>query len=205
MVLRSLLLAGLLATPVMAEDAPPLRLAETSRLVYDQGVAQRDPVLILAAAKLRAGLGLAATSRTPDQGAAETGAPLDAAQMLATARDFAAGDEAMLALIEDVAAEGTKGVVNGPVYNIATLKAKGTDTYGRVPFEAGKYAEIYVEATGSQDLNLHVYDDQNRLVCSDTDASAIAYCGWRPRATADFTIKVSNATGASARYSLMTN
>lgn len=194
-----------LAGAGLAQDAAPLKLAETSRLVYDAGIEARDPVLVLAAAKLRRDLSLQAGDRTPEDGEAATGGPLDFAAMLDTARDLAVGDDALLGIIEDTAAETTKGVVNGPVYNIARLGAKGTDTYNGVPFEGGQYAEIYVEATGSQDMNLHVYDSQNRLVCSDTDASAIAYCGWRPRSTAGFAIKVTNASGSSARYSMMTN
>lgn len=80
--------------------------------------------------------------------------------MLATARDLAAGDDMMLGLIEDVASETTKGVVSGPVYNNARIGGGQTDTYRAVPFEGGTYAEIYVEAKGSNDLNLKVTDDQ---------------------------------------------
>ncbi|WP_238365067.1 hypothetical protein [Mesobacterium pallidum] len=201
----ALVMAASLGTAAGAQEAPPLKMAESSRLVYDAGVATKDPLLVLAAAKLRKSLALQASNRAPEDGEAADGAPLDFAAMLDTARDLAAGDDLMLGLIEDAATEGTKGVVNGPVYNIANLRAKGTDSYNGVPFEGGKYAEIYVEASGSQDMNLHVYDAQNRLVCSDTDASAIAYCGWRPRSTGGFSIKVTNASGSSARYSMMTN
>ena len=192
------------ALPALAADPAPLKQAEASRVIYDTGVATRDPLLVLAAAKMRRGLGLSPTDRMAEDGTPGDGA-LDADAMLATARDLAAGDDMMLGLIDDVASENTKGVVSGPVYNNARIGGGQTDTYRAVPFEGGTYAEIYVEAKGSNDLNLKVTDDQGRLVCSDTDASAIAYCGWSPRSTGDFTIAVQNASGSSADYALITN
>ena len=192
------------ALPALAADPAPLKQAEASRMIYDTGVATRDPLLVLAAAKMRRGLGLSPTDRMAEDGTPGDGA-LDADAMLATARDLATGDDMMLGLIDDVASENTKGVVSGPVYNNARIGGGQTDTYRAVPFEGGTYAEIYVEAKGSNDLNLKVTDDQGRLVCSDTDASAIAYCGWSPRSTGDFTIAVQNASGGSADYALITN
>ncbi len=192
------------ALPALAADPAPLKQAEASRVLYDTGVATRDPLLVLAAAKMRRGLGLSPTDRMAEDGTPGDGT-LDADAMLETARDLATGDEMMLGLIEDVASENTKGVVSGPVYNNARIGGGQTDTYRAVPFEGGTYAEIYVEAKGSNDLNLKVTDDQGRLVCSDTDASAIAYCGWSPRNTGDFTIAVQNASGSSADYALITN
>ena len=192
------------ALPALAADPAPLKQAEASRVIYDTGVATRDPLLVLAAAKMRRGLGLSPTDRMAEDGTPGDGA-LDADAMLATARDLATGDDMMLGLIDDVASENTKGVVSGPVYNNARIGGGKTDTYRAVPFEGGTYAEIYVEAKGSNDLNLKVTDDQGRLVCSDTDASAIAYCGWSPRSTGDFTIAVQNASGSSADYALITN
>ena len=86
-----------------------------------------------------------------------------------------------------------------------SLGGKDSDTYRNVPFDGKKYAEVYVEAAGNQDLNVFIYDAQNRLVCSDTDSSAIAYCGWRPRESGQFSLKITNESGGSAQYSLMTN
>ena len=141
------------ALPALAADPAPLKQAEASRVLYDTGVATRDPLLVLAAAKMRRGLGLSPTDRMAEDGTPGDGT-LDADAMLETARDLATGDEMMLGLIEDVASENTKGVVSGPVYNNARIGGGQTDTYRAVPFEGGTYAEIYVEAKGSNDLNL---------------------------------------------------
>ena len=71
---------------------------------------------------------------------------------------------------------------------------------------AGDYAEVYVEAKETaSDLNLFVRDGRGRLVCSDTDISAIAYCGWRPATSEFFTVEVVNRGPAASSYSLVTN
>jgi len=198
------LILALLTTSGAALAESPLKLAEVSRQLYDAGVEARDPLLVIAAAKLRRGLGIEPTDRVADGGT--TGeAVFDAAAMLDTAADLAAGDPLMEGLIEDIRAERTKGVTDGPVYNIAQIGGGRTDTYRAVPFDGGKYAEIYVEARDSSDLNLKVFDAQNRLVCSDTDSSAIAYCGWQPRSSGTFTIAVENATNRTVTYNLITN
>ncbi|MEL7099370.1 MAG: hypothetical protein AAGM84_11125 [Pseudomonadota bacterium] len=198
------LIVALIGTSSTVLAETPLKLAEVSRQLYDAGVEARDPLLVIAAAKLRRGLGIEQTDRVAEGGTAGDG-PFDAAAMLDTAEKLAAGDPLMEGLIEDIRAERTKGVTNGPVYNIAQIGGGRTDTYRAVPFDGGKYAEIYVEARDSSDLNLKVFDAQNRLVCSDTDSSAIAYCGWQPRSSGNFTIAVENATGRTVTYNLITN
>jgi hypothetical protein len=79
------------------------------------------------------------------------------------------------------------------------------DKYPRIAFRGDEYAEVYVEAKSSVDLNLMVLDGQGRLVCSDTDASHIAYCGWRPAESGDYSLVVENKGKASTNYALMTN
>lgn len=195
------------ASTVLAQATQSaIKRAEASRVVFDIGLEQRDALMVLAAAKLRSTLNLTPADRTPDGGTSdETGSVLNPEQMLQFAYDFAASDPLLLGVIEDAAAETTKGVTGGPVFNTATIAPKKTDTYSAVPFDAGAYAEIYVEAKDSSDLNLTIRDAQGRLVCSDTDTSAIAYCGWQPRTAGDFSINVQNMSGRSVQYSLITN
>ena len=111
----------------------------------------------------------------------------------------------MLSVIADIRASATKGVSTGPVYSISRLEGNKTDTYQPFPFDGGRYAEVYVEGARDSDLNLYVYDAQGMLVCADTDVSEVAYCGWRPAESADFTVMVENKGAATNRYSLMTN
>lgn len=205
MTLRPFLLAALLASPAAAEPASPVKTAELSWRLYEAGVEMADPVLILSAAKLRKTIAPTPTDRRAEGGATTEETPLSWQDMLDEATALAEDDDAVLALIEDARVETTKGVSSGPVYNIGSLGNGGADTYPVVDFIGGEYAEVYVEAKGATDLNLTITDAQGRLVCSDTDVSHIAYCGWRPADTGGFVLKVENNGPASANYALMTN
>jgi hypothetical protein len=108
-------------------------------------------------------------------------------------------------LAGDVLASASKGRSSGPGYNVQTLPARATDSYDAVKFNGGDYAEVYAEGSGRTNLDLYVYDENGNLVCSDADSSDVAYCGWTPRWTGAFTIKVINRGASSNRYALITN
>ncbi len=197
--------AMLIGTGAVARADTALQQMQTARAMYEIGVAQDDPLLILAAAKLRKAIPTDPGTLTPEGGALTEGEPLGWQAMLAAAAPLVAGDPTLEGLAEDIEAERSKGVTNGPVYSIVKIGGGATDTYPSVPFTGGEYAEIYVEGPSGGDLNLLVHDAKGRLVCSDTDISAIAYCGWRPAADGAFTISVVNETGRGGQYSMMTN
>lgn len=199
------LIASLFATPLAAEPLSAVKAAELSARLFAAGEAAKDPVLILAAAKLRKQTNPIEIVRPADGTDTATGAPLGWEEMLASAAALAVGDDALLGLIEDVRAETTKGVVTGPVYNIGNLAGGRTDTYPRIDFKGGEYAEVYVEAKTAVDLNLTVRDAQGRLVCADSDVSHIAYCGWRPAENGGYVLLVENKGKAATGYALMTN
>lgn len=209
MMLRASLIALTLAFAAPAHAAgelPPLRAMEMSRQLFEAGMAARDPLLMASAAQLRKGVAVEAVERAGSDGEAVTGeAPMSWEAMLDAAEEAAGEDAAMLSVIEDIRLASTKGVSTGPVYSISRLAAKKTDTYPPLPYDGGKYAEVYVEGGGGSDLNLYVYDAKGRLVCSDTDISDVAYCGWRPASSEAFTVKVENKGAGTNRYSLMTN
>jgi hypothetical protein len=194
-----------LALPAWAEGPSPVKVAELSARAYAAGMAAGDPLLVLSAAKLRKELGLVPVQRAAVDGVAGQGAPLSWQEMLASAEALAEGDEVVLGLIEDAKVEMDKGVASGPVYNIGSLGNGKGDTYPPIEFRGGEYAEVYVEAKAATNLNLAVYDDKGRLVCSDTDISHIAYCGWTPASAGTFTLKVDNKGPSAADYALMTN
>lgn len=194
-----------LALPASAEGPSPVKVAELSARLYAAGMAAGDPLLVLSAAKLRKSLTPVAGDRAAVGGVAGQGAPLGWEEMLASALALAEGDAALLGLIEDAEVEATKGVASGPVYNIGSLGNGKGDTYPPIEFRGGEYAEVYVEAKAATNLNLGVYDDKGRLVCSDTDISHIAYCGWTPASGGSFTLKVDNKGPVGADYALMTN
>lgn len=197
--------------PACAGADNPVRNAELSARLYEAAVDLKDPMLAIAAARLRKSV----LARRVDIAPQKDGpAPADPAydrlmswqDMLDTALSLAPGDPTVAKLAEDVKFAGTKGVTAGQVYSITTIRSGGTDTYPPMTYTGGEYADVYVEgARTSADLNVFVRDAKGRLVCSDTDISAIAYCGWRPDASEGFTVVVTNKSGQPTSYSLITN
>ncbi|KGM49021.1 hypothetical protein [Pseudooceanicola atlanticus] len=208
--LSALSLSALILLPTTL-SANPVRNAELSARLYEAAVDLKDPMLAIAAARLRKSV----LARRVDVEPVKDGpAPSDPTydrlmswqDMLDTARELAPGDEVIAKLAEDVKFAGTKGVTSGEVYSITTIRAGGTDSYPPMTYTGGEYADVYIEgAKSSADLNVFVRDKQGRLVCSDTDISAIAYCGWRPGATEGYTVEVKNKSGIATSYSLITN
>lgn len=193
--LRLSLLFAMTALPALAAPLSGVKVAELSAQIYAAGVEAGDPVLLIAAAKLRKSVVF--------RGAGE--APLGWEAMLAQAQDMAVGDETLLGLIGDVRAESSKGVASGPMYRIGALASGGVDTFTGIGFAAGDYAEVYLEAKSDNNLNLRVLDGTGRLVCADTDPSPIAYCGWTAAGTADVVVQVENLGPQDTGYALMTN
>ena len=206
MKLKALCLSALLAaTSAQAQaQASPLNTFRLSGQLFAIGQAETDPLLMISAAKLRKSVSLSASDRAP-VGGISGGEIITWQDMLDTAATLAGDDELLSGLIEDIRVEMTKGVADGPVYSVVTIGANGTDQYESLPFTGGAYAEVYVEGKGNTDLNLYIYDAQGRLVCSDTDVSDIAYCGWRPATTSGFRVEVRNKGAAENQYALITN
>lgn len=196
--LRPMILALLLTTAGAAlagpEAATPIRQAALSAELYADGMARGDALLIVAAASLRkdAGIGIDAE------------APLSWQSMLATARGMAAGDAALLGLIEDVAAVSAKGVITGPIYSRAELPP-GEVALPMLEFKGGEKAEVYIEAATGTDLNLTIRDAEGRVVCADSHPSSIVYCNWTPAQDGGFTLTLENRSDTTADYALMTN
>ena len=215
--------ALLAALPALAADGPNIdaaakgkadtriRAAALSAELADTGRAMREPLLLIAAAKLRKGVEARPVERkaeTEDGGmaASDGGAiPDDWQAMLDDAVKLAPGNETIAELADDIRAETSKGKTDGPAYNIAVLPAGKRNIYRDVTFTGSEYAEVYVEGSDRVNIDLFVKDGNGNTVCSDTDPSHIGYCAWTPRWTDKFTIIVENRGNADDRYSLMTN
>lgn len=190
---RIIALLALSALPAGAESQAPLKTAELSARVYDAGLAAGDPLILLTAAQLRQEAGL-----SPDL-------PLSAEAILTQAEALAGDDPALLALIDDIRVQKTKGVASGPVYHIAALPAATAESRPPMLFRGGEYAEAYVEAAPGADLTLTVLDENGHVVCTDGARSHIAYCGWTPAKDGAFTLTIENAGSSPTDYALMTN
>ena len=132
---------------------------------------------------------------------------LDYAAIIASAKEFAEGDETMLKLISNIEAEGQgshRGAVNGPSRHYDTVNGNSTDNY-QINFIANYLAEIAVSGDGDTDLDLYVYDSNGNLIVSDTDYSDDCYVSWVPAWTGRFIVKVVNRGPIYNRYVILTN
>lgn len=128
-------------------------------------------------------------------------------EILASAKEFAQGDAALLALIDQVELDSkttSRGAVGGPKYTVEVVRANSTDSYN-VSFTAGYLAEVGLSGDGDTDLDLYVYDSNGNLIASDTDYTDDCYVSWVPAWTGRFTIKVVNRGRVANRYVLVTN
>ncbi len=131
----------------------------------------------------------------------------DYATILASAKEFAEGDETMLKLIASIEAEGQgshRGSVNGPSRHYDTVNGNSTDNY-QINFVANYLAEIAISGDGDTDLDLYVYDSNGNLIVSDTDYSDDCYVSWVPAWTGRFVVKVVNRGSVYNRYVILTN
>ena len=190
--LSSVALCAALAAPAGAEDAPLAQAALALRL-YESGLAAGDALTVATAARLRRDAGL------PEGTAPDWPAMLDRAETLA------AGDAALLAIIADIRDEASRGVASGPIHHLDALAPGQAEKRPPMPFRGGEYAEVYVESATGADLNLTVLDAAGRVVCTDTDRSHVAYCGWTPASDGEFTLVITNAGSEPADYALLTN
>lgn len=79
-----------------------------------------------------------------------------------------------------------------------TLGPGQSDRFTTV-LQAGMSYDVYVEPTDrTTDFDLRVYDENNNLVCEDTDTTSNALCRVRPRWTGPFTIVVTCYRGYSS-------
>lgn len=132
---------------------------------------------------------------------------LDYAAILASAKEFADGDNTLLQLIASIEAEGQgshRGAVNGPSRHYDSVNGGSSDTY-QVNFVANYLAEVAVSGDGDTDLDLYVYDSNGNLIASDTDYSDDCYVSWVPAWTGRFVIKVVNRGPVYNRYVILTN
>ena len=104
-----------LALPAWAEGPSPVKVAELSAKTFAKGLETSDPLLILAAARMRKTLAPIATERAALDGLAGEGAPLEWEAMLVWAAELGKDDPLILGLIADAWVESTKGVASGPV------------------------------------------------------------------------------------------
>jgi hypothetical protein len=138
----------------------------------------------------------------------------DLAAMLATARQLAGKDQALLAMIDDLAAAGSKGrVCNDDKQNDCpgdvddAVRGNATDNYA-ITFRGGSTAEIWIKGNGSTALDVTILDEFGNEICGGNDKNKpgiILHCGWKPRFTGPFKVSIKNLGRIANAYRLETN
>lgn len=126
----------------------------------------------------------------------------DPAALLAEAKQMAAGNSTMLAMISQMEGrlgERPKGTRSGTQAAIRTVNAYSKETFW-VRFNGGELAWVGVTGDGDTDLDLYVYDSEGRQVASDTDVTDVCEVSWRPGQTGRYRIVVENLGGISNVY-----
>ncbi len=179
--------------------------------LYAMGMAQKDALTVLTAAKLAAGVDRTDVEReletkvgTRTEQADVADAPVDAATMLAAAATLAGEDEVLAGLVEDAGAEGSRGRIGGASQTLSRLPAGAIDTW-KVPFYGNSYAELAVLGDGDANLDVLVTDENGNTICYDVSWSDKIYCDFVPAWNGYFQVTVENTGVKRNSYYLMTN
>lgn len=214
-----------MSSPLWAQDPTKPNIDETATgtpggvAQYDMaqglfalGLANKDALLALTAAKLAAGVQMTDVKRDGKQTLADgmadepgrAAAPPDAAAMFAAAREFSAGDELLLELIDDQEAEGARGRIGGASRELSSLPAGAADNW-KIPFYGESYAEIGISGDGDTPLAIVVTDEKGNRVGCPTRIYDKFYCDFVPRVNGYFMVQVTNTGGLRNSYYLLTN
>lgn len=209
----TVLAAAKLAASVNAVPAEPATL-DPARISFVEGTA--DPSLkraTLAVQDLPIPMTSADTTRPTSlttfftatseaEGAAE--APLTPDAMFARARELAADDDSIHALIDDALAEGSAGPVSRINQGLSRLASGQTDVW-EIPYSAASRAEVAVVGDGDTNLDVAVTDEDGNLICFDSGWSDRFFCNWTPARDGYFLVTVENLGNARNSYVLLTN
>lgn len=203
-----------------AGSDPVIETALLARRLAQYGRATRSPLPLLAAAQilldnparpLEEGTSFADPADTVAAYTTGPGRDLDPARILAEARLLAAGNDALLTVVQqlerraEAQARGqVRGVVAGPRLRYGRLAPGARRSYG-IRFSGAQNAVVYVSGDGEVPLELAVFDPRGDQVVVDRGTRDKSVVEWRPTRTMRFTVQVSNRGAQSTWYVLLTN
>lgn len=208
-----LLLAALLAaSPAPAQDRPPSprdggAVAQLlhAHALFDLGLARKDPLATLAAARLAAGITASDSDRSPTPPGDPVPATYPTADLMFTAAKALAQEDD---LANDLTARTMAEVARIPTRTVtrATRGIGAGETHvWQIPFFAEAASELGLLGDGKANLDLSVTGAEDTPLCLDTAPSDRALCAFRLAENATLTITVTNRSETAATYSLFTN
>ncbi|MCZ8152407.1 MAG: hypothetical protein O9292_08475 [Rhodobacteraceae bacterium] len=206
------LTALFLALPAGAQDTPPsprdagavAQLLQAHAL-FDLGLARKDPLATLAAARLAAGIAATDSDRAPTPPGEPVPAAYPTADVMFTAAKALAQEDD---LATDLAARTVAEVSRTPALTVirATRGIGAGETHvWQIPFFAEAPAELGLLGDGKANLDLTVTGAEDSPICLDTAPTDRAFCSFRLTENATLTITVTNRSETAATYSLLTN
>ena len=208
-----LLLAALLAAaPAPAQDRAPsprdggavAQLLQAHAL-FDLGLARKDPLATLAAARLAAGITASDSDRSPTPPGDPVPATYPTADLMFTAAKALAQEDD---LATDLTARTMAEVARIPTRTVtrATRGIGAGETHvWQIPFFAEAASELGLLGDGKANLDLAVATGDDTALCLDTGPSDRALCTFTPVENATFSVTVTNRSEIAATYSLLTN
>ncbi len=207
--------------PNEAQDTVPLGPTGQYMLaqqLYGYGKANKDVLAVIAAAEMLSKVPPREASwPKTSQGGAGPGGPgvsvgelPGVTEVLATARQLAGQSKPLLATIDDLSTAGSRGRLQGPGKEIASIDGGSKDTFS-IDFKGHEKAEIAIAMPDGAGLRLVVNDENDREICSTRNATPIEkgisglYCGWTPAWTGPFKVWVVNGGRDSVKYMILTN
>ncbi len=176
------------------------------------GLRNNDALALLSGAKIKKGLpGEAAKKQKKEKGSAPTTTGMKSGKTetsveaaLARAKELSKGQPDMLAMIADVEESSTRNIVgvSGPTIVEERVRAGYSDYYTET-FKKRAETIVLVSGDGDTDLDLYIYDEDDNLICSDTDRTDDMICSWTPAWTGDFTIKIENLGDVYNDYTML--
>jgi len=135
--------------------------------------------------------------------------PVTRDSLLAEAEALGGDDPAVLAQIDAVKSEGSKGVVahatgSGPIA-FGRVVPSYTDWTYELQAAGGRPLRIAAIGDGAADIDMEVSDENGNIVCKDYDGDATPVCAVTPAWTGVFSAKVINKTGAATYVRLISN
>ncbi|WP_238365060.1 hypothetical protein [Mesobacterium pallidum] len=202
------------ALPTAEADGGAVEQAAMAQDLFAYAQANKNALAALSAAQIMMSLTIEDVEREKEtqdnegEAVAEEGEgtdmPIEAADMLAAAKDYAAGDEALMGIIEDVEAEGARGRIGGASRTLSRLRAGKTDIF-KEAFYGGRLAELAIIGDGDADLDLVVTDENGNVICLDRSYSDKLYCSWTPAWDGYFYVAVKNQGRIRNSYYILTN
>lgn len=183
------------AAPAVTPDAArrPFETLRLSAELARRGGETRDPLLLLAAARLRRSVAVRSSEDMPDR----------ADGWIAQAESLGGDDPRVASLAADIRAAATKGRAAGP--RVSASLVRGGERRSFVEnFRAGMPAVVYLEGDGDSDLALSI-GTSSGVACRDSAPGDVKICAWTPRASEPVRVSISNVGTVQNRFILGTN